>query len=107
MQGTEAEDYERIARPRPAQPSLPRRVQGRDGETPERRLRKLKPDIILTDFMIPEMDDFMLFTESRKLKEMETIPAFALTASGMKETMDEIRAYKFGGLIVKPFDNER
>jgi DNA-binding response OmpR family regulator/nitrogen-specific signal transduction histidine kinase len=66
--------------------------------------RKLNPDIILTDIMMPEMDGIELCKLLRKDLATSHIPVVFLTAKTMRE--DEIEGLKIGAVdyIYKPFN---
>jgi two-component system, OmpR family, response regulator len=63
-----------------------------------------KPDLLLFDVMMPDMDGPTAFQEIRKLSGMENIPVIFMTA---KVQPEEIANYKELGaldVIPKPFD---
>jgi two-component system, OmpR family, response regulator len=63
-----------------------------------------KPDLLLFDVMMPEMDGPTAFQEIRKIAGMESIPVIFMTA---KVQPEEIAHYKKLGaldVIPKPFD---
>ncbi len=65
---------------------------------------EFKPDLLLFDVMMPEMDGPTAFTEIRKIPGMESIPVIFMTA---KVQPQEIAKYKELGaleVIPKPFD---
>jgi signal transduction histidine kinase/ligand-binding sensor domain-containing protein/DNA-binding response OmpR family regulator len=66
--------------------------------------RKLLPDLIVSDIMMPEMDGFDLCKHLRKDINTSHIPVVFLTAKTMKD--DEIKGLKLGAVdyITKPFD---
>ena len=66
--------------------------------------RKINPDIIVTDIMMPEMDGFELCRHLRKDLATSHIPVVYLTAKTMRE--DEIEGLKLGAVdyIYKPFN---
>ncbi|MGD2094251.1 MAG: response regulator [Phycisphaerales bacterium] len=63
-----------------------------------------KPDLILLDWMMPEMNGLEVLSELKHDKRTERIPVFMLTAKGMLGDID--RAYEVGAddYITKPFD---
>jgi two-component system OmpR family response regulator len=66
--------------------------------------KHFKPDLLLLDVMMPEMDGPMTLQEVRKLSGFETIPVVFMTA---KIQANEIVQYKSMGaidVISKPFD---
>lgn len=63
-----------------------------------------KPDIVLMDIQLPEMDGF---TATRILKadaRTKNIPVIALTASAMKGDEEKILSQGFDGYVAKPID---
>jgi DNA-binding response OmpR family regulator len=67
-----------------------------------RMAREQKPDLVLLDVMMPEMDGWEV---CRRLREMDDMPIIFITAkTGIK---DVVRGLEIGGddYIVKPFDN--
>lgn len=72
-----------------------------------KQFSEFKPDIILLDIMMPEMDGYDTAKKIRELDgESETTIIF-LTARGT--VFDKMKAYENGGddFIVKPFDNQK
>ncbi len=74
-----------------------------NGKEGLKKARKLIPDLILTDIMMPEMDGFELCKLVRKEISLSHIPVVFLTAKTMEE--DEIKGLKLGAVdyIYKPF----
>ncbi len=62
-----------------------------------------KPDLILLDIMLPELDGFDVCKEIKRNKETESIPIIMLTAKG--EEFDKILGLELGAddYITKPF----
>jgi len=75
-----------------------------DGPAGLELARRVLPDAILLDWMMPEMDGLEVLTELKHDKATANIPVFMLTAKGMED--DIHRASKLGAddYIVKPFD---
>lgn len=68
------------------------------------KAKDIRPDLIILDVMMPQMDGPTTLRELRKLPYYELIPAIFMTA---KIQSDEIAAYKAMGaidIIAKPFD---
>ena len=68
------------------------------------KVTEAKPDLILLDVMMPEMDGPTTFLELRKQPGTASIPVIFMTA---KTQVKEVAAYKdLGalGVITKPFD---
>jgi len=66
--------------------------------------RRVLPDVILLDWMMPEMDGLEVLTELKRDKSTAHIPVFMLTAKGMAGDME--KAFELGAddYITKPFD---
>ncbi|SNR63707.1 hybrid sensor histidine kinase/response regulator [Lutibacter flavus] len=69
-------------------------------------LEKTKPDLILLDIQMPEMDGYETCRRIRKNKETDNIPIIFLTANTDSESVNE--AFKAGGVdfVTKPFYSE-
>lgn len=63
-----------------------------------------KPEFILLDWMMPEMDGLEVLSELKHNELTEDIPVFMLTGKGMIGDVDQ--AYEIGadGYITKPLD---
>jgi two-component system, OmpR family, alkaline phosphatase synthesis response regulator PhoP len=72
-----------------------------DGATGLRRAREMRPDIIVLDLMLPELDGFRVLRELRDASL--TMPVLILTARG--EESDKVRGLKLGAddYVTKPF----
>ena len=72
-----------------------------DGATGLRRAREMRPDIIVLDLMLPELDGFRVLRELRAASL--TTPVLILTARG--EESDKVRGLKLGAddYVTKPF----
>ncbi|MCL2578086.1 MAG: response regulator [Defluviitaleaceae bacterium] len=66
-------------------------------------LNKMKPDLILLDIEMPEMDGFKVLEQLRKDKEHKAIPVIFLT--GMRSAEVEARCFESGAVdfVTKPF----
>jgi PAS domain S-box-containing protein len=75
-----------------------------DGETALGEARRFRPDLILVDVMMPQMDGFTLAQRLRGDRETSLTPIIFLSARG--QTADKVRAFKLGAedYLVKPFD---
>lgn len=65
-----------------------------------------KPDIVVLDVMMPELDGFEAARQIRNMPNFEDVRIIFLTAKGTQE--DKMRGYSNGGevYLIKPFDNE-
>lgn len=75
-----------------------------DGPAGLRLAREIVPDVILLDWMMPEMDGLEVLSELKHDERTEHIPVFMLTAKGGASDID--RAFELGAddYITKPFD---
>lgn len=75
-----------------------------DGTAGLRLAREIVPDVILLDWMMPEMDGLEVLSELKHDERTEHIPVFMLTAKGVES--DIKRAFELGAddYITKPFD---
>jgi DNA-binding response OmpR family regulator len=66
-------------------------------------IRKEKPDLVVLDWMMPEISGIEVCRQLKADPELKDIPVFMLTAKGQQE--DEERGMKLGVLkyIIKPF----
>lgn len=67
-------------------------------------LQTLKPDLILMDINMPEMDGYTLTTRIRALPNMGIVPIVALTANVMKGDRERSLEAGCDGYIQKPID---
>lgn len=69
-----------------------------------KKAREEKPDIILLDIQLPEMDGYNITREIKKNEELKNIPIIAVTAYAMMG--DKEKAIDAGaiGYIEKPID---
>ncbi len=80
-------------------------VAAQSGPQALRYLQYEKPDLILLDIMMPEMDGFEVCETLKKDKDSKDIPVIFLTAKA--ETEDLVRAFEIGGAdyVTKPFNS--
>ena len=67
-------------------------------------LKENKPDLILLDIMMPEMDGWEVFREIKKDNKTSSIPIIIITAK--KDEIDKvmgIELLKVDGYVTKPF----
>jgi CheY-like chemotaxis protein len=65
---------------------------------------KEKPDIILLDMMMPEMDGITVLAKLRELGEFAQTPIIFITAKVQAAEIETYLALGATGVIVKPFD---
>lgn len=67
---------------------------------------KVKPDIILCDIMMPEVDGYEVIRALKANRSTATIPFIYVTASGEKSEVQLAMDLGAGGFIRKPFDTK-
>ena len=82
-------------------------IEASDGQSGIILSKEQKPDIILLDIALPDIDGFTVLAEIRKIESLQNIPVIALTARAMKGDPDEILSHGFDGYISKPIDSQR
>ena len=66
-----------------------------------------RPDLILLDVMMPEMDGYTAMREIRNRPEWRRLPIIALTAKAMKDDQEKCLAAGANDYIAKPLDVEK
>src|SRR6185295_9148076 len=74
-----------------------------DGEEGLRRAEEIKPDLVITDVMMPKMDGWELVRAMRARPPLALTPVLFLTALSGEE--DRIRGFRLGAddFLPKPF----
>jgi DNA-binding response OmpR family regulator len=75
-----------------------------DGPSALEAARKVVPDAILLDWMLPGMDGLEVLTELKHDKTTEHIPVFMLTAKGMPSDINRALELGANDYITKPFN---
>lgn len=77
-----------------------------DGEEALQKIADVKPDVIVTDVMLPKLDGWKLCKKVKENPETKMIPILIMTAKG--EQMSELMSYESGAdaYISKPFQNK-
>jgi len=68
------------------------------------KIRQEKPDVVLLDLMMPEMDGFEVCSLSKADEATRNIPIIFLTAQPQPASVARAMALGAAGYIVKPFD---
>ena len=68
------------------------------------QIKRRKPDLIITDVIMPELDGFGLFKELQKNSATAKIPVIVLTARG--KMSDTFAAMGVADFLAKPFDDK-
>ena len=69
-------------------------------------LNTVKPDLILLDIMMPQMDGFEAIKRIRNDNRLSKIPVIALTAYAMLDNKNVIEKNGFDDLITKPINSQ-
>lgn len=74
-----------------------------DGEEASERLRESMPDLLILDWMLPQISGIEILRRLRERKETKSLPVIMLTAR--TEEDDIIRSFKIGAddYVTKPF----
>jgi two-component system alkaline phosphatase synthesis response regulator PhoP len=75
-----------------------------NGRTALEQARNKKLDVILLDWMMPEMDGLEVLSQLKSDKRTENIPVFMLTAKGMASDVGKALYAGADDYIVKPFE---
>ncbi|KUK52317.1 MAG: putative response regulator (CheY-like receiver domain and DNA-binding HTH domain), partial [Marinimicrobia bacterium 46_47] len=66
-----------------------------------------KPDLILLDIMMPEMDGLEVCSRLKKNPETRDIPIFMLSAKGQMQDLEDAFDVGADNYITKPFDVDK
>lgn len=64
----------------------------------------LRPDLIVSDIMMPRMDGYQLFEEVRKKNHLKVVPFIFLTARGSRQDVSVGRHLGVDDYLIKPFE---
>ncbi|MCW3122690.1 MAG: response regulator [Flavipsychrobacter sp.] len=78
-----------------------------DAESAQESLKEVRPDVILMDVALPEMDGLELTRILKADEKMKDIKIIALTAFAMKTDKDKVMAAGCDGYITKPIDTRK
>ncbi len=74
------------------------------GERAFKFLEKNRPELILLDIMMPEMDGFEVLEKLREKPDTADIPVVFLTADDEPATRERAEAAGVKDIVMKPFD---
>ena len=66
-------------------------------------VNRIKPDLIITDIRMPEMDGYELIKEIRKIPALKNVPVIATSASILQLDKVKNKQHDFDGFFFKPF----
>jgi two-component system alkaline phosphatase synthesis response regulator PhoP len=75
-----------------------------DGAAGLKLAREKKPDVILLDWLMPEMNGLRVLEELKNDSSTQNIPVFMLTAKGMLNDVTQALDMGANDYITKPFD---
>jgi CheY-like chemotaxis protein len=75
-----------------------------DGSRAVKWLDSERPDIVLVDVDLPEVDGYGLVTHLKKSKKLSTVPVLMLAGAFEPVDQDKARSLGCDGIIVKPFE---
>lgn len=81
-----------------------RLIQAENGETGVELAMEEKPDLILVDMGLPDIDGQTVAMLLRQIPELRHIPLVAVTAWPEDKAQEMASLYRFDGCITKPFD---
>ncbi len=78
-----------------------------DGLDGLEKLNDGRPDVIITDLNMPNMDGFGFVEAVRSEQSLHGLPILILTTESAQELKEKARSMGATGWIVKPFDDEK
>ncbi len=79
-------------------------LEANDGPEGLRVAREKKPDLILIDINLPEVDGYEITTQLRRIEGLYNVPIVALTANVLKGDRERCLEAGCNGYIQKPID---
>ncbi len=82
-------------------------IEAQTGTEALKSFTTVRPDLVLMDIQLPEMDGVTAMRVIKSDKKNKDIPVIALTASAMKGEEEKILNAGFDGYIAKPIDTKK
>ncbi|KIN72745.1 response regulator [Sulfitobacter guttiformis] len=76
-----------------------------DGIDGIKKFDEIKPDVVITDINMPNLDGFGVISQLRGSVHKTTVPILVLTTESSAELKNRARDLGATGWIVKPFDD--
>lgn len=70
------------------------------------KARQIRPDLILMDINLPDLDGFTAVTRIRSYPDLKHVPILAITARSVEDDLDRALAIGCDGYLSKPIDFE-
>ncbi len=75
-----------------------------DGQAAWEAIQRQKPDVLITDCQMPQLDGLGLIRKVRENPDTADLPIFMLTAKGFELSSEELRGkWNVTAVIAKPF----
>jgi two-component system cell cycle response regulator DivK len=82
-------------------------VEAENAARAKETLRTLRPDLILMDINMPDMDGYTLTNQIKAFPNLANVPVIAITANVMKGDRERTLSAGCDGYIEKPIDVDR
>jgi two-component system, cell cycle response regulator DivK len=80
-------------------------AEARDGKEALAKIDEVKPDLVLLDLNMPNLDGFAVIRLIRENPSFRQVPVLAVTAYAMKEDRERVLKAGFDSYIAKPIDS--
>jgi len=78
-------------------------IEANDGKDALAKMKVEKPNFVITDWNMPEMDGLTFVTTLRGMEEFKTLPILMVTTRSVKDDIVEAMKAGVNNYIVKPF----
>ncbi len=100
-------DYNRLVLVNLLEPLGFQTVTANDGREEVEKARQLRPDLILTDVVMPVMTGIEAVQEIRQIPALQNVPIIAVSASVLSEDQQQTRLAGCDDFLVKPVNADR
>ncbi|MEL6242915.1 MAG: response regulator [Pseudomonadota bacterium] len=77
-----------------------------DGATAMDRVRQIRPDLVVLDYMLPGKSGMDILKELRADEDFSDLPVLMLTARGQSRDRDQAERAGVSRFMTKPFSNQ-